>query len=86
MFSIVVHIVPHATDLGISAVNAANIMAIGGVAMVIASFVLGRAGDRIGPRQIFIICFVLAMASLLWLMRATEVMAALHFLPCYWPG
>ncbi|MBA7712777.1 L-lactate transporter [subsurface metagenome] len=42
MFSIVIHIVPHVTDLGISLISAANILAIGGAAMVIGSFVLGR--------------------------------------------
>ncbi len=75
MFSIVIHIVPHVTDLGISPISAANILAIGGVAMVIGSFVLGRAGDRIGPRQVFIICFIVAFASLLWLMTARELWA-----------
>ena len=49
--------------------------AIGGVAMVVGSFVLGRAGDKIGPRQVFIICFIVAFASLLWLMAAKELWA-----------
>ncbi|MBA7712776.1 hypothetical protein ES703_121765 [subsurface metagenome] len=66
---------PHVTDLGISPISAANILAIGGAAMVIGSFVLGRAGDRIGPRQVFIICFIVAFASLLWLMTAREIWA-----------
>lgn len=79
MFSIVVHIVPHVTDLGFSAVSAANILAVGGAAMVIASFVMGRAGDKIGPRQVYLICFIVAFASLLWLMRTREMWALYLF-------
>jgi len=73
MVSIVIHIVPYATDLGISFVNAANIIAISGVASVIGSFGLGRAGDKIGPRRVFIICFLVATLSLLFLMIASEL-------------
>jgi len=79
MFSIVVHIIPHATDLGISPINAANILAIHGAAMVVASFLLGRAGDRIGPRQVFIICFTIALASSIWLIQARELWALYVF-------
>ena len=77
--AILVHIVPHATDLKISAINAANILAaIGGVS-VIGRFLLGSAGDRIGNRQVFIIGFALMAASLLWLVSATEVWALFLF-------
>jgi len=73
MFSFLVHIVPHATDLGISQVDAANILAISGGGVVIGNFVLGRAVDKIGPRKIFIICFAAAMAAILWLIQAREL-------------
>jgi MFS family permease len=70
MFSVVVHIIPHVTDLGFSAVDAANILAVSGAAIVVGSFALGRAGDWIGPRQVFIICFIVALVSLLWLTQS----------------
>ena len=70
MFSVVVHIIPHVTDLGFSPVHAANILAVSGAAIVVGSFALGRAGDRIGPRQVFIICFIVALVSLLWLTQS----------------
>ncbi len=73
MFSIVIHIIPHVTDLGISAVDAANVMAICGAMMVVASFSLGRVIDSIGPRKVFILCFAIAFASLLWLLQAKEI-------------
>jgi len=73
IFSIMVHIVPHIIDLGISAIGAANIMAASGGVTVLGNFVLGGVGDRIGSRQIFIIGFILMSAVILWLTLATEV-------------
>jgi MFS family permease len=71
--TILVHIVPHATDLDISAISAANILATVGGSSVIGRFLLGGAGDRIGNRQVFIIGFALMAATLLWLVSATEL-------------
>ena len=73
-FAITVHIIPHATKLGISAVTAANILAINGGIGIIGNFVLGGIiGDRIGNRKAFIIGIVLMAASLFWLVTAKEV-------------
>jgi len=73
MFSIVVHIVPHAIGLGVSPIMAANILAICGGASIIGDYIMGRAGDKIGPRSVFIIDFILASASLLWLTQVNEI-------------
>ncbi len=73
VFIIMVHIVPHAIELGISAVSAANILAINFGASIIGNFVLGGLGDRIGSRQIFIIGFILMVAALFWLVPAREL-------------
>ena len=59
MFTILVHIAPHATDLGFSAATAANILAAAGGGSVIGRLLLGGAADRIGNRQVFILGFVL---------------------------
>jgi MFS family permease len=40
---------------------------------------MGRACDRIGPRQAMIICFTLSLASLLWLLKAREMWALYIF-------
>ena len=71
--AIIVHIVPHATDLGISAVSAANILAaIGGVS-IIGRFVMGSAGDKAGNRLAIIVCFLILLVSLLWMLVAKEL-------------
>lgn len=72
-FSVVVHIVPYTIELGIPAVNAANILAtIGGIS-VIGNYVLGHLGDRIGNRRIFIIGFIIWTAILLWLVPSKQL-------------
>lgn len=73
VFATLVHIVPHATDLGISAVSAANILVSLSGASIVGRVVLGSAGDKIGNRQVLIIGFVLISVALFWLVVATEV-------------
>ena len=72
-FSIMVHIVPHATDLGISPASAAGILAAMGGASIAGNVVLGGAADRIGNRQVCVIGFILIAISLFWLLLITEV-------------
>lgn len=73
-FSVTVHIFPHTTKLGISAITAANILAINGGIGIIGNFVLGGIiGDIIGNRKVFIIGFVLMVVSLLWIIPTREV-------------
>jgi MFS family permease len=79
MFTILVHIAPHATDLEFSAATAANILAAVGGAGVIGRLALGWAADRIGNRQVFAIGFVLMAAALFWLIPATETWALYLF-------
>ncbi len=71
-FSIVVHIVPHITDLGISAAKGATILAALGGAGIVGN-VVGGAADRIGNKQACIIGLILASAMLFWLVSITEV-------------
>ncbi len=70
LFATMVHIVPHAIELEISAVSAANLLSIIGGISILGSYVLGSVGDRIGNRKVFIICFVLMSAALFWLVPA----------------
>jgi MFS family permease len=70
VISIMVHIAPHATDMGKSPATAANFVASIGVASIFGKILLGSLGDRIGNRTVFIICFSLMSASLFWLVPA----------------
>ena len=71
--SIGVHLVPHITELGVSTIGAANILAVTGVVSILGNFVLGGAADRIGNRRVFIIAFILTAADLFWLVPAREI-------------
>jgi MFS family permease len=72
-FSILVHYMPHVIQLGIPANSAAYILAtISGVS-ILGNFVMGRVGDKIGPKNIFIIGFILMSASLFWLVQSREI-------------
>ncbi len=71
--SVMVHIVPHATDLGISAVSAASIVSIIGVLSMVGRIGMGSAGDRIGNKLALVIVFVLMTISLLLLLFAEEL-------------
>ena len=73
VYTIMVHIVPHATDLGISGASAVNILATSGGMAIVGRVVLGSAADRIGSRQAFIIGFILMAAALFWLVPTTEL-------------
>jgi len=71
--SIIVHIVPHATDLEISAASAASILAIIGGVSVAGRIIMGSVGDRIGNKLTSIVCFITVLAALLWLLAAKEL-------------
>jgi MFS family permease len=70
VFSIMVHIAAHATELGISRASAANILATIGGLSILGKVLLGRIADNIGSRKVFLIGFSLMAAALLWLVPA----------------
>lgn len=73
-YGMTVHIVPHITRLGISDINAANVLAVNGGVGIVGNFVLGGlVGDRIGNRKALIIGFILSIAALVWLVPVSEL-------------
>jgi len=71
--SMIVHIVPHITDMGISAMYAASILSVIGVVSTVGRIGMGSAGDRIGNKRGLIVVFILALVALLWLQLAEEL-------------
>lgn len=71
--TIVVHIVPYALDVGISATNAASVLATIGGASIVGRLVMGSAGDRLGNRLAMVVCLLILTAALFWLQWAKEL-------------
>jgi len=72
--SITVHLVTHITGLGISDVSAADVLAVNGGVGIFGNFIVGGIiGDRIGNKKVFLIGFVLMVASLVWLLPSREL-------------
>ncbi len=73
LYIVLVHVVPHAIELGISTASAASILAIIGGLSIAGKIIMGSTVDRIGSRGVMIIGFILISVALLWLLVATEI-------------
>ncbi len=82
-FTITVHLVPHITDLGISASIAAVILSVTGGVQSLGGEVMGIFADRIGSKRIILISFVLVSASLFWLVSLTAALLFFLFAVIY---
>lgn len=71
--AILLHLAPHATDLGISSANAANMIAGLGGASIVGKVLLGIVADRIGTKRIYMLSFAVFVSSLLWLTTVTSL-------------
>jgi len=76
---IVVHIVPHAIELGFSAGQAAGVLALIGGIVFIAKIMFGITTDMIGSKRAFIIGLILMFAGLIWLLTTRELGALYLF-------
>jgi MFS family permease len=71
--AILIHIVPHATDLGFSLIVGANVLAIISGVSILGRLIFGRIGDSIGNRPALIISFTLMAIILFWATIAEEL-------------
>jgi len=73
LMTVMVHIVPFAHEIKVSATRAASVLStIGGVSMA-GRFISGIAIDRIGSKRVMVFSFVLLIAGLFWLQMTTEL-------------
>jgi MFS family permease len=68
-----IHIYPHATDLGIPEVVAAKFLLVIGAFSIIGRLVMGAVSDRLGGKLTLAICLVLQTLVMFWLLRATDI-------------
>ncbi|MFC1986413.1 MFS transporter [Chloroflexota bacterium] len=85
--TVMVHIIPYATDIGVSASVAATMLSIIGILTIGSKIGMGNTGDRIGNTRVMIIIFILMLvaflllqlASALWMMYLFTVIFAIAF-------
>ena len=70
--TVMVHIVIHATGLGISAASATSILVIIGGVSIAGRAIMGGIADKIGNKSALIVSFIIMSASFFWLMVARE--------------
>ena len=78
-FMVYIHLVPHITDLGFSAAEAATVFSLVGVASIAGRVPVGIASDKIGRKLTVIFCIVLEAGSIFWLAWANELWALYLF-------
>jgi MFS family permease len=72
-FTIMVHLVPHVTDLNIPGSTAALMLAVLGIFSVAGRLILGPVGDKIGNRKVYILGFLLFSIALFFLIFIKDV-------------
>ena len=73
IFIILTHLVPHVTDLGFSAAEAASVLSVAGGATLAGRILLGVASDRLGRKKAAMLSTLMHTGGLLWLLWAQEI-------------
>jgi MFS family permease len=69
---IMLHIVPHARDLGLSPMRAAGVLSTIGAVSMLGRFICGLAIDRRGSKAVMAACFLMLFLGLIWLQFANQ--------------
>jgi MFS family permease len=70
---ILTHIVPHSTDIGISAMKAATILSLISAVSILGRLLVGRISDRMGRKMTAIVCVLLLAVAMIWLIWSKDL-------------
>ncbi len=70
---IMIHIYPHATDLGIPGKVAVTFLMVIGLSSIIGRLAMGAVSDRLGGRSALAISLVLLALAVFWLLQVTDI-------------
>ncbi len=80
---ILVHLVPHANDLGHSSLQSAGLLSTIGAVSMLGRFVSGITIDKTGSRFVMVVCYFVLISALLWLQIAQDLWALYLFAAVY---
>ncbi len=83
LMTIIVHIVPHASDVGLPSIQAAGVLSTIGAVSMIGRFVSGITIDYLGSKFVMIACYGVLISSLLWLQVADSLWMLYLFAAIY---
>jgi len=72
LHSIMIHLVPHATDVGISPEIAAGVLSTIGLVKLVSNYSIGGISDRLGVRPTLVLSFALMFIALCWMQVASK--------------
>ncbi len=70
---VLTHIVPHVTDIGISAIDAAIVFSLISMVSIPGRLIMGEVSDRVGRRASSIICALLQAGAMVWLIWSQDL-------------
>ena len=80
---VMIHVAPHARDLGFDAIRAAQVLSTIGAASIFGRIIMGGTADRLGGKRSLTIANVILSASLIWLLFIREPWILFVFAPVY---
>ena len=81
--SLIVHLIPHAIDSGVSPSSAAKLLSILGAVSIAGRIGVATLSDKIGLRKSLLGCFILTLLMLSWLYFSSEYWHLLLFVLIY---
>ena len=73
MFLLLIHVVPHITDIGFSYIQGATFLSLNGIAIMAGMIIMGSVSDRIGKKITAVICSLVPVGFILWLVWVDEL-------------